>query len=162
MSLAEAQSACATPGDSVLGGSLLRVPPPAQISWLAVRGAARGQGIGRALVAEALSRYSTATEILVDTFGEDNAAGRPARRLYESFGFAAAENLERGPEGGTRQRFRLRRRSAEPAAAVIPRGSRVSLSPASRRGGRPNFVRHDPRLYGCRAINDTVLDGEIR
>jgi hypothetical protein len=46
---------------------------------------------------------------MVDTFGEDNEEGRPARRLYESFGFVAAEELERGPEGGTRQRFRLRR-----------------------------------------------------
>jgi ribosomal protein S18 acetylase RimI-like enzyme len=92
----------------VLGGALLRDPPDAQIAWLAVRLSARGQGIGRALVAEALRRYDSATEATVDTFGEDNAEGRPARRLYESFGFSAAERLGRGPEGGTRQRFRLR------------------------------------------------------
>jgi ribosomal protein S18 acetylase RimI-like enzyme len=92
----------------VLGGALVRVPPHAQIAWLAVRSSARGQGVGRVLVAEALRRYGFAAEVTADTFGEDNAEGRPARRLYESFGFSAAEQLERGPEGGTRQRFRLR------------------------------------------------------
>jgi ribosomal protein S18 acetylase RimI-like enzyme len=92
----------------VLGGALLRVPPHAQIAWLAVRSSARGRGVGRALVAETLRRYPATAEVLVDTFGEDNIEGRPARRLYESFGFAAAEHLERGPEGGTRQRFRRR------------------------------------------------------
>ena len=92
----------------VLGGALLRDTPHAQIAWLAVRMSARGQGIGRVVVAEALRRYGSAAEVTVDTFGEDNAEGRPARRLYESFGFSAAERLERGPEGGTRQRFRLR------------------------------------------------------
>jgi hypothetical protein len=60
-------------------------------------------------VAHALRELVAAPEVLVDTFGEDREEGRPARRLYESFGFVAAEELERGPEGGTRQRFRLRR-----------------------------------------------------
>jgi len=71
----------------VLGGALLRVPPNAQIAWLAVRSSARGRGIGRALVADALLRYAFAVEVVVDTFGEDNIEGGPARRLYESFGF---------------------------------------------------------------------------
>jgi ribosomal protein S18 acetylase RimI-like enzyme len=95
---------------NVLGGVLIRLSPHSQISWLAVRRSARGRGIGRALVAEVLHRYSSCPEVIVDTFGEDNVLGRPARRLYESFGFIPAENLERGPEGGTRQRFRLRLR----------------------------------------------------
>ena len=59
------------------------------------------------LVAQALRQFADAPEVLVDTFGDDNVEGRPARRLYESFGFVAAEELERGPEGGSRQRFRL-------------------------------------------------------
>ena len=46
---------------------------------------------------------------LADTFGADSIEGHPARRLYESFGFVPAEHLPRGPEGGSRQRFRLRR-----------------------------------------------------
>lgn len=42
----------------------------------------------------------------VDTFGEDHPGAR-ARRFYERFGFAAAEMLEDGPEGGSRQMFRM-------------------------------------------------------
>jgi ribosomal protein S18 acetylase RimI-like enzyme len=93
-------------GGRVLGGALMKASPP-QIAWLAVRASARGQGVGRALVTEVLRHLPAAAEVTVDTFGEDNVEGRPARRLYESFGFLAAEHLHRGPEGGTRQRFRL-------------------------------------------------------
>jgi hypothetical protein len=58
---------------------------------------------------DVLHRYEGVHEIAVDTFGDDNVAGRPARRLYESFGFVAAHELPRGPEGGSRERFVLRR-----------------------------------------------------
>ena len=54
--------------------------------------------------------------MIVDTFGNDNVEGRPARRLYESFGFIAAEELERGPEGGTRQRYRFETSACQCAA----------------------------------------------
>jgi len=91
----------------VLGGLLLRATPQTRITWLAVRSSARRQGVGHALVAEALHRCSPPCEVLVDTFGEDRTEGYPARRLYESFGFAPAEYLPDGPEGGSRQRFRL-------------------------------------------------------
>ena len=94
----------------VLGGILLRAEPHTQITWLAVRSSARRQGVGRALVVEALRRYPPPCEVLVDTFGEDSIEGYPARRLYESFGFLPGEDLPDGPEGGSRQRFRLRRR----------------------------------------------------
>jgi GNAT superfamily N-acetyltransferase len=93
----------------VVGGALFRTARDAHINWLAVRSSARGRGVGHALVAEILRRCPPAGDVAVDTFGEDNADGRPARRLYESFGFVAAEHLARGPEGGSRQRFRLRR-----------------------------------------------------
>jgi ribosomal protein S18 acetylase RimI-like enzyme len=93
----------------VLGGMFLRAPPRTQISWLAVRASARRQGIGKALVAEALRRCPPPCEVLVDTFGADNIEGSPARRLYESFGFVPGEHLSDGPEGGSRQRYRLRR-----------------------------------------------------
>jgi ribosomal protein S18 acetylase RimI-like enzyme len=93
----------------VLGGVLLRAAPPAQITWLAVRSSARRSGVGHALVAAALRRCLPPCEVLVDTFGEDNTEGYPARRLYESFGFVPGEYLPDGPEGGSRQRFRLQR-----------------------------------------------------
>lgn len=101
---------CARDGSGqVLGGVLLRAAPHTQITWLAVRSSARRGGVGHALVAGALRRCLPPCEVLVDTFGEDNIAGYPARRLYESFGFAAGEYLPDGPAGGSRQRFRLRR-----------------------------------------------------
>lgn len=92
---------------TVLAGLILSPPERSTIGWLAARRSARGRGHGRALVAHALREFATAREVIVDTFGDDNLEGRPARRLYESFGFVAAEELEHGPEGGTRQRFRL-------------------------------------------------------
>jgi len=96
-------------GGQVLGGVLLRAAPQPRITWLAVRSSARRRGVGHALVAEALRRCPPPCEVLVDTFGEDSIEGYPARRLYESFGFVPGEYLPDGPEGGSRQRFRLRR-----------------------------------------------------
>ena len=92
----------------VLGGMLLGRPERSAIDWLAVRSTARRGGVGRLLVSHALEVFSDSTEIRVDTFGEDNPEGRAARSLYERFGFEPAESLDRGPEGGTRQRFRRR------------------------------------------------------
>ena len=94
----------------VLGGVLRQAPPDARINWLAVRASARRRGVGRALVADVLGRCHPPCEVLVETFGADNAEGRPARALYESFGFVPAEHLPNGPEGGSRQRFRLQLR----------------------------------------------------
>lgn len=93
---------------AVVAGVLLSRREDAKINWLAVRRSARGQGLGRELVAHALQEFADSTDVTVDTFGEDVVEGRIARRLYESFGFVASEELERGPEGGTRQRFRHR------------------------------------------------------
>jgi ribosomal protein S18 acetylase RimI-like enzyme len=95
---------------SVVAGMILSPLERSTIDWLATRASARGQGHGRELVAHSLRQFAGAREVLVDTFGEDNVEGRPGRQLYESFGFVAAEELERGPEGGSRQRFRLVRR----------------------------------------------------
>ena len=96
------------PDGEITGGVILgRADQPA-INWLAVRTSARGNGVGRSLVMHAISVFHGADEIVVDTFGADNADGSAARRLYESLGFEPAEELERGPEGGTRQRFRRR------------------------------------------------------
>ena len=93
---------------SVIGGLLLGgTPPDNWIRWLAVRRPARGQGAGAALVADVLHRCPAPCTISLATFGADSVEGRPARRLYERFGFVAGEMLPRGPEGGTRQRFTL-------------------------------------------------------
>lgn len=92
----------------VLGGILLGGEAPDNwIRWLAVRSAARRKGVGAALLSDVLRRWSGACTISLATFGADNGDGRPARRLYERFGFVAGKMLPRGPEGGTRQHYTL-------------------------------------------------------
>lgn len=98
----------AGPGAPLPGGLLFSAHPPQyRIGWLAVSSQHRNQGIGSALVEHALSLVEPPAEVIVITFGEDNPAGRPARRLYERFGFEPAEPAPNGPEGGSRQVYRL-------------------------------------------------------
>jgi GNAT superfamily N-acetyltransferase len=94
-----------------LGGLLLGGPTPHDrwIRWLAVRGDRRGCGAGGALVERALAAFPPPCVISLHTFGEDNADGLPARRLYVRYGFTPLEMVEPGPEGGSRQLFVLSR-----------------------------------------------------
>ena len=94
---------------TVVGGIIFdeRDAPDYHVSWLAIREAYRGRGGGKLLLSHALARVTPPCRVEVATFGADNAAGLPARRLYEAFGFRPGERLERGPEGGSRQRFTL-------------------------------------------------------
>ena len=95
------------PGAPLAGGLLFSPHPPLyRIGWLAVSDACRRRGVGRALLEHALGLVQPPAEITVVTFGEDNAAGRPARRFYERLGFHAAEPAPAGPEGGSRQVYR--------------------------------------------------------
>lgn len=97
-----------SPGEPLLGGLLFSAKPPQyRIGWLAVAEGCRRQGVGSLLVAHALSLVEPPAEVTVTTFGEDNPAGHPARRLYERFGFEPAELASNGPEDGTRQLFRM-------------------------------------------------------
>lgn len=105
--------ALVAPGDdgtALLGGLLFSAKPPRyHVRWLVVSARARGQGVGRALMADALRRFVTAPGTLeVVTFG----AGHPgatesgARRFYERLGFIPGEDVSPGPEGGSRQVYR--------------------------------------------------------
>ena len=107
--IAEGAALCVRGTDGVvLGGVLLGGEAPDNwIRWLAVRGSARRRGVGAALLSEILRRWPGPCTISLGTFGADNEDGRPARRLYERFGFVAGEMLPCGPEGGTRQRYTL-------------------------------------------------------
>lgn len=99
-----------SPGPDVLGGLLFGAKAPAyRVHWLVVSELARGKGIGRALMEDAMSRWVRGPgSIEAVTFG----AGHPgavlsgARAFYERLGFAAAESAGPGPEGGSRQVFR--------------------------------------------------------
>ena len=109
--IARGEALCArAPNRSLSGGVLLGgISPEFWIRWLAVRRSVHRQGIGTALVSAAVDRCTAPCTISLATFGEDLAAGNPARALYKQMGFRAGEMLPRGPEGGTRQLFVLER-----------------------------------------------------
>ena len=94
----------------MLGGLLFTAKPPAYfVRWLVVSEHARGQGIGRALMAGAMRRFVTGHGMVeVVTFGADHpgASASGARAFYERLGFIPAESAAPGPEGGSRQVYR--------------------------------------------------------
>jgi ribosomal protein S18 acetylase RimI-like enzyme len=103
--LRETAYVCCTASELLVGAMLLSGSGPAKITWLAVSRSARRQGVGSLLVSAAIRHFGD-QDIFVDTFGDENASGRPALLLYSSFDFCHAKNLEPGPEGGSRQRLR--------------------------------------------------------
>jgi GNAT superfamily N-acetyltransferase len=94
----------------MLGGLLVSAKPPTyHLRWLVVTDQARRQGVGRALVNDAIRWFVHGPGVVeVVTFGADhpgaNASG--ARVFYERLGFTPAEAAPRGPEGGSRQVYR--------------------------------------------------------
>ncbi|WP_436737660.1 GNAT family N-acetyltransferase [Streptomyces sp. BBFR102] len=97
-------------GGSLVGGLLFSSEPPVHhVRWVVVSGRARGTGVGRALIAEAVQRYVRGPGTLeVVTFGADHsgAVTSGARAFYSSLGFTPAEQAPVGPEGGSRQVYR--------------------------------------------------------
>ncbi|QKW19000.1 GNAT family N-acetyltransferase [Kitasatospora sp. NA04385] len=97
-------------GGVLLGGLLVgHHPPVCHLHWLVVDDRARGLGLGRALVAEALARRPAGVRTVeVVTFGADHpgAVASGARVFYERLGFSPAEATDPGPEGGSRQVYR--------------------------------------------------------
>ncbi|GGZ02951.1 GNAT family N-acetyltransferase [Streptomyces poonensis] len=94
----------------LLGGLLFGTKAPTyHVHWLVVSEQARGRGVGRALMAEAMRRWvRSPAGIEVVTFGADHpgASVSGARVFYERLGFVPAEVVGPGPEGGSRQVFR--------------------------------------------------------
>ncbi|MEU7673687.1 GNAT family N-acetyltransferase [Micromonospora taraxaci] len=98
-------------GPDLLGGLLFAAKAPTcHVHWLVVSEQSRGKGVGRALMAEVVRRFvSGPGTVEVVTFGADHpgASVGGARVFYERLGFAPAEAADPGPEGGSRQVFRL-------------------------------------------------------
>jgi GNAT superfamily N-acetyltransferase len=94
-------------GVPLMGGLLWSAHPPSYtIAWLAVAFMRRRRGVGSELITYVHGLVSGPAELMVTTFGEDNAAGRPARLFYQRLGFQPMEPAANGPEGGSRQVFR--------------------------------------------------------
>ncbi|MEU4595301.1 MULTISPECIES: GNAT family N-acetyltransferase [Micromonospora] len=95
----------------LLGGLLFAAKAPSyHVHWLVVSERSRGKGVGRALMADAMRRFVRGPgTVEVVTFGADHpgASVSGARIFYERLGFAPAEAVDPGPEGGSRQVFRL-------------------------------------------------------
>ncbi len=84
--------------------------PTHNVRWIVVAEQSRGKGVGRALMAEAMGRFVRGSgSVEVVTFGADHPGARVsgARAFYERLGFTPAEAVDPGPEGGSRQVFRL-------------------------------------------------------
>ncbi|MFD9903319.1 GNAT family N-acetyltransferase [Streptomyces sp. NPDC059063] len=111
----------AAPEGRLLGGLLFGTEDPAphagtgtgaatyHVHWLVVGEEARGQGVGNALMSDALTRFVRGPgTIEVITFGADHpgAVTSGARDFYERLGFTPCEAAEPGPEGGSRQVYR--------------------------------------------------------
>ncbi|MEU3573294.1 GNAT family N-acetyltransferase [Kitasatospora sp. NPDC036755] len=100
--------------DRGLLGGLLFGPAdegPHHLHWLVVAERARGTGVGRELVGDALRCHVRGpATVEVVTFGPDHpgAVASGARVFYERLGFTPAEAAAPGPEGGSRQVYRLR------------------------------------------------------
>jgi GNAT superfamily N-acetyltransferase len=106
--------------DPAGGGPAGDGPAPAHhLDRLVVAAAARGAGVGRALLAEATARFVAGRPPFLEvvTFGADRpgADDSGARVSYERLGFTPREPAAPGPEGGSRQVYR--RTPTEPAAA---------------------------------------------
>jgi GNAT superfamily N-acetyltransferase len=102
--------AAAPSGPDLFGGLLFGGRAPGyHLRWLVVSESTRGQGVGRALVADAVRRFVRGAGTLeVETFGADHpgAVTSGARAFYERLGFSPGEPAPAGPEGGSRQVYR--------------------------------------------------------
>lgn len=97
-------------GSRLLGGILFSASnaPKYKIGWLSVSSQARNKGIATALIRHILKLVDVPSEVVVTTFGNDIPDGQPARMLYQKFGFIPLDELiPNGPEGGSRQKFKL-------------------------------------------------------
>jgi GNAT superfamily N-acetyltransferase len=100
-------------GRDVLGAALLSAPGhPCAIHWLSVRASHRNTGVASLLMTEVLRRWPD-DEVSVVTFTAQVIPGRPARRLYERFGFERVGAADPAPDGGDRDLFVRRRHNPD-------------------------------------------------
>jgi ribosomal protein S18 acetylase RimI-like enzyme len=96
--------------DRLLGGLMIGgAGPEYHLSWLVVSAAARGRGVGKALIRHATEGFRRPCRVDVITFGRDHpgAITSGARAFYERLGFREGGEAPDGPEGGSRQHYVL-------------------------------------------------------
>lgn len=96
----EGNALCAVSGeDGAFHGGVVVSRQANEILWFAVARQSRGQGIGAALLIEALNRLDRERPVTVTTFAPSVEAGDPVRNLYESFGFRDSSPAGLNPAG---------------------------------------------------------------
>lgn len=78
-----------------------------RISWLAVSDASRQQGAGSALLRCAILQMDSANDITVCTFASHDPKGKPARELYNRFGFIETDHAHLDEQGYLRSLMTL-------------------------------------------------------
>jgi len=86
------------PGTPLRGGVMVSKKHN-EIAWLAVATRYRRQGSGALLLQYAIKNLDSSKDMSVRTFDETTKEGRPARRLYQRFGFQEHERSELNPAG---------------------------------------------------------------
>lgn len=85
--------------DGKLAGGAIIDTAANEILWLAVSASARGQGIGRFLISEAVRLLNADMPVQVQTYASSVEAGAAARKLYLEFGFRDLKKAEPNPAG---------------------------------------------------------------
>lgn len=83
----------------ILPGAVAVSKAANEVTWLAVAGGQRGQGLGKALLAAALSQLDGTRPITVQTFAPAVTEGRAARNLYLGRGFTDHRDAGLNPAG---------------------------------------------------------------
>lgn len=83
----------------ILHGGIIISREANEILWFAVAEQCRRQGIGKALLEEAIRHLDPARPITVMTFHGSVQAGLPARRLYRACGFKDSHPAGLNPAG---------------------------------------------------------------
>lgn len=80
-------------------GGIVIVKEENEIAWFAVTEHRRGRKIGTALLSAAISHLDDSRPMKVTTFDSTIETGKPARHLYESFGFRDDAPVGQNPAG---------------------------------------------------------------
>ncbi|BCY16719.1 hypothetical protein hrd7_05680 [Leptolinea sp. HRD-7] len=85
--------------DGTLVGGIIFDTDTNEILWLVVSNAARGKGIGRCLIGEAINHLDSNRPIRVQTYDSTIEIGAAARALYSEFGFRDLRDGGLNPAG---------------------------------------------------------------